>query len=86
MTAPVYGEYNEDTCITAGDLRVAGLDVPEEIPDCAWIPRAAMRFGKVRCNAGPCGELVLTSDVTFVEPFRWVKLTAEAREKNGGAP
>ena len=37
-------EYDERTCITARELRAGGVGLPEEIPSCAWVPRAAVKF------------------------------------------
>lgn len=65
-------EYDESACITAGELRAAGIAVPENIPDVGWVPRAALRFGPTK--AWLDGDtLRTTTELTFDVGFRWVE-------------
>jgi len=36
--------YDPGSCVTAGELRAAGVPVPAEMPDAAWAPRDAFRI------------------------------------------
>jgi hypothetical protein len=75
MTEP---EYDERTCITAGELRGMGCEIPSDIPDCGWVPRSALRFGELACTSSPddCKTGVWKGRcmVDVVEPFRWIEL------------
>jgi hypothetical protein len=68
-------EYDEVTCITAAELRWMGIAVPEDTPDVAWIPRAALRVESFKLtHATDHGATVHgTASVTFLTPFRWVE-------------
>jgi len=67
-------KYDEVTCITAKELRDSGLKVPKDVPDCAWVPRYAMKLelapNSIKCNDQ---EMTATIQVAFTEPFKWVK-------------
>jgi hypothetical protein len=68
-------EYDEDTCITAEELRDMGLDIPPEIPGCAWIPKYSIKC-EVQSVTHHNGEtIILGLSVTFDEPFTWIDLT-----------
>ena len=69
-------EYNERTCITAGKLRASGIAVPNDIPDCAWVPKHTMRFGEpdVAMDAEDPTKVRVNVPVTFAVPFRWVRV------------
>jgi hypothetical protein len=73
-------EYDPAIDVTAGELRAAGCKgLPAHYPDCAWVPRHAMRMGNVRAgapreNPGPRELPTIEWDVDFVEPFRWVEV------------
>lgn len=78
MKRRVEPEFDEATCITAGELRASGITVPADIPDCGWIRRASIRLS---CpGIAPPTELErrerrlpeVKIDVTFTEPFQWV--------------
>ena len=36
--------YNPDDCVTVAQLRSAGVPVPAELPDAAWVPQDALRM------------------------------------------
>lgn len=71
-------EYNEQICITAGELREMGVDVPDRIPDCVWIPRWSMRMDAEgqEPTAAECEQGILKAKViiTFTQPFQWVSV------------
>ena len=64
-------EYSPALDVTAGELREAGYSVPDNIPDCAWIPQSS-----VKESYDPATD----SDIrlTFTEPFRWNELNPGA--------
>ncbi len=67
-------EYDPDTCLTASELRFCGIKIPEEIPDCAWAPRSAVRFGSVDVDVESGGKYHLSGHLYFTEPWRWVQV------------
>ena len=71
-------EYDEKTCVTAGELRASSVPVPADIPDCGWIPRGSIRFGSLKtCMEAPDyvhGIVRMTLPVVFTVPFRWIKI------------
>lgn len=68
-------EYDERTCVTAGQLRAQGWPLPSHIPGCAWIPRGSMRLAAVLPEALDGDTLHATMEVEFLVPFRWVDAT-----------
>ena len=70
--------YDPATCITAGELREAGAEVPDNVPDCGWVPRASMRLtpGKATHDT-KTKRLSIDVGLTFTEPFRWVDVKVE---------
>ena len=70
------GEYNERTCITAGELRAMGAQVPDSIPDCGWVPKHTMKFGEPAVSMDEVDSMMLhvNTPVTFTAPFRWVSV------------
>ena len=71
----IQDEYDEETCLTAGELRSIGCDIEEKIPDCAWVPRWSMRMGNVAVGELEKGNSRAlpdcTFEISFTEPFRW---------------
>lgn len=67
-------EYNEHTCITAGELRDFGVKITENIPDCAWIPKYAFLLTGCDVDVDEVNG-VMRGHVEFMvsEPFRWVE-------------
>lgn len=58
--------------VYAGSIRTLGVEVDPRIPDCAWVPRSAMRIDtKGRADGD---KLQMMATVTFDEPFRWVEI------------
>lgn len=66
--------YDEETCVTAGELRAMGFPVPEFIPDVGWIPRAALRGKPGKIVAGADGSLEVETRMEFTMPFRFVSM------------
>lgn len=68
-------EYDEATCITAGELRAMGVPVAEGIPDVGWVPRSAILVDLGRSKLEPDGvTLTMELGVTFRVPFRWISV------------
>jgi len=66
-------DYDAATCITAGELREMGCEIPAKVPDCAWVPRHAMIMGDVSARLDPLRDtLDCTVLLSFAQPFRWV--------------
>ena len=74
-------EYDPVTCICAKELREVGINVPEEIPDCAWVPRTSLNLKLGDVSQDPSDPTVISvlTEMNFIEPFRWVeaKITME---------
>lgn len=68
-------EYDPKTCVTAGELRHAGLVITESIPDCAWVPRTALKFSQLSALSTEDGRIHLGANVAFDHPFQWIKIT-----------
>jgi hypothetical protein len=68
----VMEEYDPKTCITAGELRAARVEVPDSIPDCGWVPKASIRLGVPEGSVDGDGNLVINTPVEFTEPMRWI--------------
>jgi len=69
-------QYNPETCVHAGELRERGYDIPESIPDCAWIPRDAMvptEDFNVEKDHSDDKLFHFSVGVVFTQPFRWVE-------------
>lgn len=76
-------DYDPRTCITAGELREAGATLPEHIPDCAWVPRSAMRYSPGEATGDPStGCFSIRLEVTFTEGFRWIEAKVEITNAN----
>lgn len=72
-------EYDEETCMTAGELRAVGAKLPDTIPDCGWIPRHALRLGD--CSATSDGKRVNVGvSFSVSAPFRWVEVRGTIEE------
>lgn len=70
-------EYDPETCATAGELRAAGYPIPENVPDCGWIRRSAIRLGPNSGVSVKGSRINVSLPVTFTEPFRWVAVEIE---------
>ena len=66
-------EYNEFTCITAGELRkIYNMEIPELIPDCGWIPRDSIARGLNDVKETDDPSMVnFEFNMTFTKPFKW---------------
>jgi hypothetical protein len=67
--------YDEKTCITAGELRDTGWNIPANVPDCAWIPRGSIipKIGDI--SEGEQGVMKISVMGTFTCPFKWLEGT-----------
>jgi len=68
-------EYDPGTCVTAQKLRDVGIDIPDTVPDCAWVPRASIQVGNI--DVKDQGDGFFSCDIVsvFTEPFQWFTLT-----------
>lgn len=78
-------DTHPELCVTAGELRASGADIPPHVPDCAWAPRSALRFveGSVVVEgvegALPASrELNVKFDYVLTQPLRWTLFTVQA--------
>jgi hypothetical protein len=58
--------------VTAAELRQMGYDVPERVPDHAWVPKSAVKqeiLGAERLPGGKQAQINVRLHVS--EPFRW---------------
>lgn len=78
-------EYDPQICVTAGELRAMGYPIPDDVPDCGWVPRHSMRtkaatpeHSQEDIEAG-----ILRMDVVtqFLVPFRWIQLDTTITKK-----
>lgn len=77
--------YDPELDITARELRRMGVPLEEEVPDCAWVPRAALDWsfdaerGGMSAGQLAAGRLTVTvkGRVVFREPLRWVEIRGE---------
>ena len=67
-------DYDPRLHVTAGELRKLGVELPEKIPDVAWVPRAALRFGKPEAEMDGEDSMTVTVPVEALEAFRWVRI------------
>lgn len=74
----------DDTPISAGWLRECGIPVPGSIPDCATVPRSAMRMEMT--DSGIAGDtMTVGMKATFSEPFKWVEATVIVNDGHDGS-
>lgn len=67
-------EYDPKLHITAGTLRAMGLEVPQNIPDCAWTPRYSMQLMMWDLiQSEKDGVLDVQFKCVFTEPFQWFR-------------
>lgn len=77
---PSPDDYDPLTCLTAGELRRAGANLEEHIPDCAWVPRKDVVWTFEREPDEPSAEDRAARNVrirmiaTFLSPLRWVEI------------
>jgi hypothetical protein len=69
-------EYDPQKHVHASELRAAGIQVPEEVPDCAWVPRNSFTIRQTGCITKD-GKALMRAEVVFLEPFRWLAATFE---------
>ncbi len=74
-------DYDPKTCVTAGCLRSIGWPIPEEIPDCGWVPWTSMQVIDVSLHDDGMGFV----SVQFTTPFKWVTGIYSINTKGEGA-
>lgn len=66
---------NEVAKVTARQLRMLGIPIPEEIPGEAWIPQDSYRMQTADSRMNPpevgAGRLLVRMTASFREPFRY---------------
>lgn len=68
--------------VSAGELRAKGIPIPEDIPNCATVPRDACRW-KIE-NAAGDGALLSMDLVLHIDaPFEWVTGTFTIEDGHG---
>lgn len=76
-------EYDERTCITAGELRALGLAIPASIPDPGWVRRASIRWLPGKCTSTAQdlreGRFSISMQAEFTEPFEWISIRVETK-------
>jgi len=77
-------QYDPETCITAGELRAMGVPVEQETPDCAWVPRSAVRFGRSTVVAVDGDRFDVESSVEFDRPFKWINVEIHLTRADDG--
>ena len=77
MTADLIPEEDR---IYAGELRSFGAQIPDRIPDCAWVPRSSMSY-KLGSATAEGDTLHMNMQVSIAEPFRWVEINIEVPPK-----
>jgi hypothetical protein len=80
--------YDPDLHVTAGELRGMGVPIPEDIPDCGWVPKESFRVGLGDPKQRKDGEWPLDITVTYIftEPFRWVAGTFTINQLDAREP
>lgn len=73
-------EYDEATCVTAGELRAMGIAIPESTPDVAWVRRCDLRFTPGTSSLDSEGIFKMVFNVEIVGPFQWITLNLELKE------
>lgn len=65
----------EDFVIYAGQLREMGGELPDNIPDCAWVPKSSVSWGKPSFKeADSPDRLEMDIDIHISEPWRWASI------------
>jgi len=87
----VINEYDPELCVTAGELRAAGATgIPDEVPDCAWVPRLSLLFVDVEIDrshdVAATGTLKASSTIRVLSPWRWIEATVTFDNPKGDAP
>lgn len=62
--------------ITAGELRAMGMQIDARVPDCASVPRSALRFKDAQCRMGTKpGQMIARLSFELAAPFEWVEVS-----------
>jgi hypothetical protein len=69
-------EYDPETCVTAAELRAMGVQLDATVPDCAWVPRSALKVGvgEARFDPEDRSRILVPATLTLEEPLRWIEV------------
>ena len=75
----IMDDYNEITCITAGELRKQGIILPDNIPDCGYVPKdsISISLGKqpeITDNLIHSRIMEINMEYRFLKPFKWLEI------------
>lgn len=66
--------YDPKTCVTAGELRSYGFDIPVRVPDHAWVRRVAVKKEFLGAERVPGqNKAKLQYRLHIGEAFRWAQ-------------
>lgn len=66
--------YDPEACVTAFELRAAGIPVPDSIPDVAWIRHEHVKYNIYGVYGLDTDKVTVDIGVTFLSDFQWVKV------------
>jgi len=61
--------------ISAGELRASGTRIPDDVPDCATVPRHAIKIDVLSTSFTSDHRMIVDANVTITEPFEWIDLS-----------
>jgi hypothetical protein len=70
-------EYDPVTCVTAGELRALGAEIPDAVPDCGWVSRAALLYDNSPEVTVEGSRMSIHMSATIDEPFKWINVTVD---------
>lgn len=72
---------SKDGRISAGDLRVMGVQLEDEIPDCATVDASAVTIALSESEVTK-DAINIGYEVTITEPFEWVEVNVTIPRKD----
>lgn len=69
-----WGQYDSKVHVTAGELRAAGLDIPDTVPDTGWVPRSSIKTEVEDSETLEDGVVSFGLTHEFTQPFRWLRV------------
>jgi hypothetical protein len=77
-------DTSPELCITAGELRAMGCCIPQNIPDCAWISRASLKYNVGNAYNADDEPTVyhIPIEIDFLEPFKWIDVNITIEKEN----